>query len=131
VNDVVTEAVAKYNIDPARICLTGLSMGGFGTYDTAAQYPDRFAAIAPVCGQGDLADIDRIKPIPIWIFHGEADTSVEPGPDHAMADALTKLGASVKSSFYPGVGHDSWMPAYATPELWTWLIDQRLPHKKI
>ena len=131
VNDLVTEAIAKYNIDPARVCLTGLSMGGFGTYDTAMQYPGRFAAIAPVCGDGDLGDIDRIKSVPIWIFHGEADTNVLPAANHAMAEALEKLGAPVKSSFYPGVGHDSWMPAYATPELWTWLLAQRAPHSGI
>ena len=75
----------------------------------------------------DLADIDRIKAIPTWIFHGEADTVVEPGPDHAMAEALTKIGAPVKATFYPGVGHDSWTATYHNPAFYEWLLAQHRP----
>jgi predicted esterase len=124
-NDLLDEACKKYRVDPDRIYVTGASMGGVGSWSLVQQYPDRIAAIVPVCGHGDTADIDRIKNLPVWIFHGEADPVVPVAKERAMADALSKVGNQVKMSIYPGVGHECWNQAWATPELIPWMLQQK------
>ena len=125
VNDLVDEAVAKFRVDPERIYMTGLSMGGYGTWQYAAWYPERLAAIMPVCGIGDAKDMARLKNIPTWVFHGDVDDQVPIGPDKAGVEALKAAGGNVKMTIYPGVGHDSWTQTYNTPEIYTWLLAQR------
>lgn len=142
------ETVKEFHGDPERVYLTGLSMGGYGTWDIAARYPGKFAAYVPVCGGlegksdypaigGSLAKdasipdpyaetARRIGKTPVWIFHGDSDTSVPVEESRKMAEALKAEGANYKYTEYPGVGHNSWDKAYAEPELVPWLLEQKL-----
>jgi predicted peptidase len=121
----ILDAVEKeYKIDEKRQYLTGLSMGGFGTWSLAEKYPDRWAAIVPVCGGGDPANVKDIKDIPCWVFHGDADKAVNVEKGRQMVAALKEAGAKPKFTEYPGVGHNSWDKAYTTSELYDWLLEQ-------
>lgn len=140
-----------YPVNDDRIYLTGLSMGGFGTFATTSEYPELFAAAAPICGGGDgyyflqnrfavddedivvhpalknIIDMpasraDNLVSIPLWVFHGDADSVVPVEQSRMMVDAVRERGGSVKFTVYPGVGHDSWTETYANPELYTWLF---------
>lgn len=116
---------AEENIDPTRIHLTGLSMGGFGTWDIIAEAPDLFASAVPICGGGDPVTASKIKNIPIWTFHGEADDVVPVTKTREMEKALRAAGAQrLRCTYYPGVGHDSWTQAYADPALYAWMMLQ-------
>ena len=115
----------EYKTDAKRQYLTGLSMGGMGTWSIAMAHPDRFAAIAPVCGRGDTKTAEKIKNLPCWCFHGDADTSVKVEGSRDMIDAIKKAGGTPKYTEYPGVGHNSWDKAYGTDELYKWLLDQK------
>lgn len=115
----------KFKIDEKRIYLTGLSMGGFGSWDLIARLPDKFAAVVPVCGGGDEQTAVKFRKIPVWAFHGALDKVVIPERSRNMIEALKKSGAQPKYTEYPEVGHDSWKKAYATAELWVWLFNQK------
>jgi len=115
----------KYKVDKDRIYLTGLSMGGFGTWATAAVYPDRFAAIAPICGGGDPRTAEKLKGLPIWVFHGAKDSAVPPARSEAMVKALKEAGHEVKYTLYPDAGHDSWTVTYDNPELYKWFLEHK------
>ena len=117
--DHVTETL---RIDPGRVYLTGLSMGGFGTWQAAARSPERFAAIVPICGGGRVADALRLKAVPIWAFHGGQDTLVPPERSREMVAAVNEAGGSAKLTVYPDAGHDSWTETYENPELYEWLL---------
>jgi len=119
---LLDDIIARYRVDTDRIYLTGLSMGGYGTWDLAIEYPDRFAACAPVCGGGNPHLVSRVKDVPIWIFHGELDTSVPVIRGKEMFEALTKIGGNVKATFYPGRGHDCWHETYNDPVLYEWFL---------
>lgn len=114
----------KYHIDASRIYLTGLSMGGFGTWTWACNYPDQFAAIAPVCGGGDIQFAGALKNTPVWAFHGEADPVVPVKRTIEMIEAVNAKGGSARMTIYPGIGHDSWVNAYNDPELYKWFLEQ-------
>jgi len=123
----ILEVVQKeFKTDPKRVYLTGLSMGGYGTWSLATKYPDKWAAMVPICGGGDPAEADKIKNIPCWCFHGDSDTAVKVDRSRDMMAALKKAGGDPKYTEYPAVGHNSWDKAYATPELWEWLLKQQL-----
>jgi len=115
----------KYRVDLDRVYLTGLSMGGYGSWALAAESPERFAAVVPICGGGDPDDVSRIKDLPIWVFHGGKDPTVPIQRSQEMVDALKKAGSSVKFTIFPEARHDSWVPAYAMPELYEWLAQQK------
>lgn len=121
---MLDEVMAAYKTDPKRVYLTGLSMGGYGTWSLAAAEPNRWAAIVPVCGGGNPQDAEKFKQIPCWAFHGDKDAAVKVERSREMIEALKKAGAEPKYTEYPGVGHNSWDAAYGTPELWTWLAQQ-------
>jgi predicted peptidase len=123
--DILKSVETDYKIDDKRLYLTGLSMGGFGTWSLAAKYPDKWAAIVPICGGGNVKDAATIKAIPCWCFHGDADKSVSVDRSRAMIKALTEAGGEPKYDEYPGVGHNSWDKAYATKELYEWLFKQQ------
>jgi len=129
VKAVTDHLIKTERIDTSRIYLTGLSLGGFGTWETALEYPDTYAAIAPICGGAGVRWImtERIQHLPCWIFHGEKDGVVPPEFSIRMHDALQKISAPVKLTIYPGVGHDSWTPTYANPDFWAWLFAQKRP----
>jgi len=112
-------------VDPDRVYLTGLSMGGFGTWALAAEQPKRFAAIAPICGKGNPEKAKRIAHIPTWVFHGAKDKVVPPRHSEAMVEALKAAGGNPKLTIYPDAGHNSWTRTYANPEFWKWLLAQR------
>jgi predicted peptidase len=125
-NAMLDDVVANHKVDKDRIYVTGLSMGGFGTWALAAAHPDRFAALVPICGGGNPADAKKLKNIPIWVFHGAKDNVVPPGRSEAMVKALESAGAAnVKFTLYPEAGHDSWTETYNNPEMWDWLLKQK------
>lgn len=122
------QILREFSCDPQRVYLTGLSMGGFGSWELAAKYPDAFAAVIPICGRGNPADAEKLKNLPIWVFHGEADTLVPPTFSREMVEALQKAGSTrVKYTELPGIGHNSWDPAYSSAEVIRWLLEQRKP----
>lgn len=142
--------VKEFHGDRNRLYLTGLSMGGYGVWEIAADHPGRFAALIPICsGLLPLADMPelyvaipadakskdpyaeiarRVGNTPIWMFHGDADQSVPVTEARSMAAALTAIHAKFKYTEYPGVGHNSWDNAYAEPELFPWMLEQSLKH---
>ncbi len=121
---ILDDVQKHYKIDPKRVYLSGLSMGGFGTWSMAAAMPTRWAAIVPICGGGNPKTADKIKDIPCWAFCGDADKLVV--GVRKMVDALKAAGGQPRYTEYPGVGHNSWDRAYATAELYVWLRKQHL-----
>ncbi|MCA9136426.1 MAG: prolyl oligopeptidase family serine peptidase [Planctomycetales bacterium] len=119
--------VSTHNVDTNRIYLTGLSMGGYGSWRMAADHPDRFAAVVPVCGGGDPADADKLKNIPIWVFHGDQDRAVPFERSVEMVDAIKKAGGeSIRFTSLEHIGHNCWSATYATPELYSWMLGKEL-----
>lgn len=120
-------AVEKdYDIDPTRIYVTGLSMGGFGTWSLVAKHPHKFAAAVPICGGGDPAQAAALKSTPIWAFHGDKDEAVPLKRSEEMVAAIKAAGGDVQLTVYPGVGHDSWTQTYDNPEVFAWLLSHQL-----
>ncbi len=127
VNALLDELMARLPVDADRIYLTGLSLGGYGTWNIAADHPERFAAIAPICGAGETDNACRLKNVPIWAFHGGSDSVVPLKDDQDMVDAVKACGGDVKFTVYPGVDHDSWTRTYANPALYQWFLQ----HKRV
>lgn len=125
--ELVDELLKTGPVDPQRVYVTGLSMGGYGTWDLLVRRPELFAAGAPVCGGGDEAAAAKIAKIPQWIFHGDKDGVVKPERSRNMVEALKKAGGEPKYSEYPGVGHNAWDKAYADPAFYDWLFAQKKP----
>lgn len=131
---LLDEVTAKLAVDEKRIYLTGLSMGGYGTWSLGLANPDRFAAIAPICGGGDslavlLSDprkVQALKKLPVWAFHGAKDETVKLVESERMVDALKKLGNDAKLTVYPGAGHDSWTETYGNQELYDWFLQHKM-----
>jgi predicted peptidase len=121
---LIRQLIKTMPVDSNRIYITGLSMGGYGTFDAIERYPEIFAAAVPVCGGGDLSKASSIKQIPIWIFHGSEDPNVDPSYSLEMVEALTKQGAHPGFTLYPEVGHYAWLGAYSDPLLMEWLFKQ-------
>jgi len=124
----LVEHVAKtQKIDRTRMYCTGLSMGGYGTWALVAKYPKLFAAAVPICGGGNPATAKHLTDIPIWAFHGEADSVVPAIQSTAMVEAIKKLGGEkAKMTIYPDVNHNSWSKTYANQEVYDWLLSHRL-----
>lgn len=131
---LIDDLSAKLNVDASRIYLTGLSMGGYGSWSLGTKYPERFAAIAPICGGGEqipilLASREKkaaMKTMGVWAFHGAKDNVVPLEESQRMIDALKRAGVSeVKLTVYPDAGHDSWTQAYTEPEIWNWFLAHR------
>ena len=128
---VLDQVLDTQPADRSRVYLTGMSMGGNGTWGLAYRYPKRFAAIAPICGHdlfitGVMENPRKLRDIPIWAFHGAMDFGVPPMESAMLCDKLQKLGADVRFTVYPLAGHDSWTETYANPELYTWFLTHRL-----
>ncbi len=121
---LIHQAVKTLPVDTNRIYITGLSMGGFGTYDAIERYPGLFAAAVPVCGAGDTSKAKTIAHIPIWIFHGAEDPNMNPKYPLDMLLALTNAGAHPGFTQYPSVGHFSWLGAYSDALMLEWLFKQ-------
>lgn len=118
---------ATLPVDTNRIYITGLSMGGLGTYDAIERYPDLFAAALPVAGGGDPSLAGRIVHVPLWDVHGSEDAAVNPLYSLTMIEALTQAGGHPGFSLIPETGHFSWLAAYSDPRIMEWLFRQRKP----
>jgi predicted peptidase len=128
---LLDEITAKYAVDTNRTYLTGLSMGGYGTWDLGLTYPEKFAAIVPICGGGQMISLllsrrdkgPALKTLGVWAFHGGKDPVVPLEESQRMVDALKKEGmGDVELTVYPEAGHDSWTETYNNPELYDWLL---------
>jgi len=118
--------LATTKADPQRVYLTGLSMGGYGTWAWAASQPQRFAAAIPICGGGNPRKAKKLVKLPIWAFHGRKDNVVALSKSKAMVDAIKKAGGTkVKLTVYPEAGHNSWTKTYNNPEIYKWLLSHR------
>lgn len=115
----------RYQTDPDRVYLTGLSMGGFGTWTLATEYPGRFAAIAPICGGGNALLAWRLRNIPIWAFHGAKDKVVPVALSENMVKAVNASGGNARLTVYPNATHNSWTRTYDTPDLYAWFLAQK------
>ena len=120
--DLIDSFTKVYPVDTKRIYITGLSMGGFGTWDAIARYPEKFAAAIPICGGGDESTVTLIKDIPIWAFHGDNDMVVDVAQSRNMVGALKKAGGKPIYTEYKGVGHNSWVKAYEETKLFEWMF---------
>ena len=114
----------NYRVDEKRVYLTGLSMGGFGTWQFAMKYPDEFAAIAPVCGGGDTSNAWKLRNIAVWCFHGAKDDVVPPASSENMVKAAKRFNENVKFTLYPEANHNSWDITYNNDSLYSWLLKQ-------
>lgn len=125
-NALLDEVQETHAIDPDRIYLTGLSMGGFATFRLGLRHADRFAAIAPICGGGSPA---WVRPeharVAAWVFHGAKDPWVPLAESEKMVEALQQVNADVRFTVYPEAEHDSWTETYANPELYAWFLQHR------
>ena len=122
---LLDDLTKRFKVDPDRICVTGLSMGGFGAWRLAAYAPDRLAAIAPICGGGETHSTRLFAQLPVWAFHGAKDVGVPVERSQAMIDGLKKHGGEPRLTIYPNAEHDSWTETYNNPELYEWLLSQR------
>jgi predicted peptidase len=115
-------------VDTTRMYLTGLSLGGFGTWAMVEEFPNRFAAIAPICGDGLEFWMRNITHLPIWAFHGAKDDVVPLEQARRLVNELKRLGSKkVRFTVYKNAGHDSWTRAYANPKLYEWMLEQVRP----
>ena len=128
---LLEEVTRKYAVDTTRVYLTGLSMGGYGTWSLGLTHPEKFAAIVPICGGGELIKVllangekgQALKSLGVWAFHGGKDTVVPPAESERMVNFLKKAGVpDVKLTIYPEAGHDAWSETYNNPELYDWLM---------
>ena len=120
------DKVAKdYNADMSRISITGISMGGFGTWEMGLTFSNFFSAIAPVCGGGLSWRCENLKNTPVWAFHGDADGTVPPKNSLEMVDSVNAKGGKAKLTIFHGVGHDSWDSAYLDTTVVDWLLSQK------
>jgi len=123
--ELLDKLAADLPVDKQRIYVTGLSMGGFGTWDAIARRPQYFAAAIPICGGGDTAQATKLVGLPLWAFHGDKDPVVRPSRTRDMIEAIRKAGGTPKVTMYPGAQHDSWNRAYADPAVLEWLFAQK------
>lgn len=127
VKGLVDALKREYHIDEDRIYITGISMGGYGVWDTIMAFPHTFAAAVPICGSAGVKFVaaERIKHVPVWIFHGADDTVVPATNSQRIYDALVEAGGTPKLTIYAGVGHDAWTRTYEDQDLWEWLFAQK------
>jgi predicted esterase len=123
--DLLTDLKKRYRVDKDRVYLTGLSMGGYGSWKLAAQFPQEFAAVIPICGGGDTSTAWRLRNIPVWAFHGAKDDVVLPKQSEDMIVAVRKTNPTARLTIYPEVKHDSWTKAYNTDSLYEWMLSKR------
>lgn len=118
------EVMDSLHVDKTKVYLTGLSMGGYGTWDWGSLHSEHFAALVPICGAGTVSRMSRLQHTPVWVFHSADDPTVNVNESRTLVNELKRLGADVQYTEYPDGGHDAWTRAYNTPELYTWLLKQ-------
>ena len=121
---LVEEIIRNNRVDIGRIYATGLSMGGYGTLSIAKERPDLFSAIVPVCGGMDITNIENLKEIPIWLFHGDADEVVPVENSELIYDLLKPINPDIKITIYKGVNHNSWDRTYDNKKMYEWMLKQ-------
>jgi predicted peptidase len=119
---LIDEIILKYKIDEDRIYVTGLSMGGNGTWRLSAEIADRLAAVIPICGWSDPFDICSLGNLPVWAFHGAKDLIVPVTSSQVLVDRINYCKGNAKITIYPDAGHDSWTETYNNPEIYEWLL---------
>ena len=124
-NALLDDVLRWSRVDADLVYLTGSSMGGYGVWALATAHPERFAAIAPICGGGDPASADQLRGVPTWAFHGAEDTVIPPDESRRMVAAQNRAGGNVRLTIYPGVGHDAATPTYTDPSLYVWFLTHR------
>ncbi len=122
---LIDSIAEQYTVDTNRISITGLSMGGFGTWEMISTYPSFFSAAAPICGGGMEWRTDVLLHLPIWAFHGDDDTVVECGHSIRMVERIKEQGGKAQLTIFHGVGHNAWDSAYEQTELINWLLAQK------
>jgi predicted peptidase len=122
---LVGDVMGKHPVDPKRFYVTGISMGGFATWDLLGRIPDQVAAAVPICGGGDPNLAYKFKDVPIHAFHGEEDSEVPVAATRIMIAALEKAGGKPRATYYPGVDHVCWTRTYDNPEVIRWMFAQR------
>lgn len=132
---LLTQVADAYRVDESRVYLTGLSMGGAGTWLLATAFPHRFAAIVPICGRGRYEygfpeRLQRITHLPVWAFHGTADTVVPAIESEKLVEALNNFGGKAKLTLYPDVDHNSWTQTYNNPAIYEWLLSHTIAVEK-
>jgi predicted peptidase len=127
---LLDEIIENYNVDENKIYITGLSMGGYGTWKLANEIPERLAAIVPICGWGDAWTICEIGDLPVWAFHGAKDVVVPIQKSKELIDALNRCKGNSKLTIYPETNHDSWTQTYDNSEIYEWLLKQSLNQRK-
>ena len=125
VENAIEHLIQTEDIDPSRVYLTGLSMGGYGSWALAAHRPDLFAGVVPICGGGDPGTVERLRGLPIWVFHGTDDDVVPESDSVEMVSALRTAGIPVGYTRLEGVKHDSWTDAYRNEGAINWLFAQK------
>ena len=126
---LLESVIDNYQVDKDRIYITGLSMGGYGTWSLLSERPDLFAAAVPICG-GGIPGLDipsSIKDVPIWVFHGGKDKVVPSNESEKMVRAIEEIGGNIKYTLYPDANHDSWTKTYENDNLYEWLLS----HSKV
>lgn len=126
---LLDEIEENYRVDKNRIYVTGLSMGGHGTWSLALAQPNRFAAIAPVCGWSVPSVACTLKHLPIWVFHGAKDNVVPISSSEIMVERLKSCDGNVRFTVYPDANHDSWTETYNNDELYKWFLEQSIEQK--
>ncbi|MDP4237877.1 MAG: prolyl oligopeptidase family serine peptidase [Bacteroidota bacterium] len=122
--ELLNKVIRENKIDCDRVYVTGLSMGGFATWELIQRFPGKFAAAIPVCGGGDVAFASQLTNLPLWAFHGGADRTVPVERSRNMVEKIKQAGGHPLYTEYPNVDHDSWGRTYANPEVWDWLFNQ-------
>lgn len=125
IEGLIADISRRYRVDADRIYLTGLSMGGFGVWALAAKHPERYAAILPICGEGELGWAGRLAAVPTWAFHGELDPVVPVARTREMVSALRAAGGRPKQTIYRKLYHDAWTKTYANEAVYAWMLKQR------
>lgn len=122
---MVKDLEKELPVDPQRIYITGLSMGGYGTWSALVMESKFFAAAVPICGGGDVASVRKFDKVPIWAFHNDGDPTVTVEGSRSMIAALKKAGGEPKYTEYQSTQHDAWTRTYKDPALWEWLLNQK------
>lgn len=122
--ELIDNVIDNYNVDINRISITGISMGGFGSWEMGISYPNLFSAIAPICGGGLSWRCEALKNIPIWAFHGDIDDVVPLKNSVEMVDAVNKIGGKARLTILHNIAHNSWEEAYTSSNVVDWLISQ-------
>ncbi len=131
IDQLLNFCLRTYPVDPRRLYLTGLSMGGFGAWYLAARWPERFAAVAPICGggywmHGFPEQVAALRDVPVWAFHGAKDDVVPPSFSEELVNTLKAGGGDVKLTIYPEADHDSWTETYQNPALYEWFLSHKI-----